>query len=345
MRQSSRQKKPVELYTDASMKRPARGEVDSSDDEASDDDRENRASKAIAKKDAANRGAGIHHGQDDSYDDEDDETYKAKAKVETKKRKSLNDAADEAANDDDWAEKTKVNKMSRPSPPSKVAKALTTTRTGNAFYDIISRAISSDNAIDTAKQGIKAWLSRYDKDKVRALTELLNSVLYASGANDDYIRSDINLDIMEKNDFYEMLNQIGEALVESGADATDYPLKRKAVNAKSASFRSRFANFWSLFATEMINSIVDSDYFEGCIGMEVISAVIDRFINLSIIGLASVRDGVTEAALSIGKCLLIASQEIKRKVETVDRQRTVLQETQATKTSDKLTDLTKKYRR
>lgn len=226
MRQSSRQKKQVEVYTDLSMRSSAvRDEEDErgADDDDDDDDMENRVNKKNAKKDTRNYDDGEEE-EEEEYDD--DLSYK-KAKPKkaaaspTKKRKSLNDADDEDANGDDWTVETKAAKKHRASPSSKEAKK--SAATGNAFYDIISRSISNETAIDAAKQGIKAWLSRYEKSKVRALTELLNSVLYASGANDDYIQSDVNLDVMEKSDFYEILNQIGEALVESGADATDYP--------------------------------------------------------------------------------------------------------------------------
>lgn len=185
---------------------------------------------------------------------------------------------------------------------------------GNIFFDELIKNFSFDSLKESLKDLITEWIAQFEDDN-ESMYNLLNFVLYAAGADKDYITVDDNFDDLQDDELAEKLHELASELVAAGMD---YPISDD--KSKKQSFRSKYSLFWLLFSEIMMKQMSDVDYAPNSVPSQIVLTFIDRLINFSTMSIMNVRDSSTEAGVGIGKVMLKECLSLKLKLVTVKRQ-------------------------
>lgn len=206
-------------------------------------------------------------------------------------------------------------------------------KSGNVIFDVLRQSVN-DMKDSNIRALVDAWLEEYATNAVKAMNNLVNFILYTAGAEHQYITDDYNFEDVDEDDLDDMINDIAKALVTDEAiDNNKYPLK-------DPKFHVCYSKFWTIFVESLLRMMSETDYHERSEGNHIMFSVIDRVVNLSCMAVSTVRDVVTDAAISMGKTLLYGCKDLHSKLEATNRQISTQDKIASSSSSSKLQTVT-----
>ena len=185
---------------------------------------------------------------------------------------------------------------------------------GNVFFDELIKNYTLDSLKERINDLVAEWIAQFEDDDESMYT-LLNFVLYAAGADKNYISADDNFDDLQDDELADKLHDLASELVAAGMS---YPILED--KSKKYSFRCKYSLFWTVFSEIVMKQMSDVDYTHNSIPSQILLNFIDRLINFSTMSIMNVRDSSTEAGVGIGKVMLKECVSLKLKLSTIKRQ-------------------------
>jgi hypothetical protein len=130
--------------------------------------------------------------------------------------------------DDEEIKSTKLKRNS-----SKTKRNLTTT-SFNYIFDVINAKSNIDNVIDK-------WIANYKINKMTSMVILVNFILISSGAKNNFIALDVDLEALEAEELDDLLDDLVKDMSSEESSSLQYPLNGTGKNLKpSKVFRERY---------------------------------------------------------------------------------------------------------
>ncbi len=231
-------------------------------------------------------------------------------------------SVDDAMSDDNSTSQSQFSEDEKPIEVKKtvvkrtkqVASKVILDPVGNVFFDELIKNYTVDSLKERIKDLITEWITQFEDDD-ESMYNMLNFVLYAAGADKNYLSADDNFDDLQDDELAEKLHDLASELVAAGMD---YPIADD--KSKKYSFRAKYSLFWTIFCEIIMKQMSDVDYSPNSIPSQILLNFIDRLINFSTMSIMNVRDSSTEAGVGIGKVMLKECLSLKLKLGTIKRQ-------------------------
>ncbi len=168
---------------------------------------------------------------------------------------------------------------------------------------------------------INGWIRRFQANRVAAMVELINFILYTAGADSDVIEEDVDLDALEADEILELLTQFIRDL--SDESNPNYPLNATIGKGRGAiSIRQRYMLFWMDFGNRLISQCrtQTTKFSQRGSDFEILHTVIDQLISFSSLTISRVREAITEAIMTICTVLVSYQSEIAEQLSNLEKQ-------------------------
>lgn len=209
-RRSSRAVKPVEVFKfeETHVKSIEKSKSKHSDDEEIDEDEDNSDGENLFSKLV-------------------EEKKNKKKKIPLKTIKTLED--------DEEVKSTKLKKKSNK------AKGNLNNSSFNYIFDVINAKSNIDNVIDK-------WIANYKINKMSSMVILVNFILISSGAKNNFIALDVDLEALEAEELDELLQDLVNDMSSEESSSLQYPLHGLGKNLKpSIIYRERYYYIYNYY--------------------------------------------------------------------------------------------------
>lgn len=322
MRRSTRDKKTPEFFKPPESAGAGRlGAIHEGSDDEEEDERTNGVGRG--------RGRGGRNDEDEAEDYEEEGNSRGRSKAGAKLARGV--AAPKGVDTSTVSGATAAGaSVARPGPSARSRAAAS----AESFLSYPGQKCRVFDAMITGKDianETRALVALFPRNHIAAVTEVANFVLIAGGAGRKWIGSKVELEGLEPQELDELLRDLVEHLTSSAtATAATTPLNAVPSGRKGGAggaMRSNYHRIWQEFVDNVNSPLIGEIRRAGQVEsnpldstLEVLEMVVNVLISLSSFGVASIRDAVTEAVLSIGQAVLRVVVESRSKLETSRRQ-------------------------
>ena len=189
------------------------------------------------------------------------------------------------------------------------------------------------------KEGIESivldFLRRQNDDLPGTEVGLLNFVFHCIGGGPAHIAPGTNVqDDLSEEDWADLIDDVTDEMGGCPQDKVLISCTHTKLSAGLIEYRKIYEEFWCVLTTTMIEN-------NRRWGIDWITSIAQRLVELSQIGVADLRFAITTAIYHMGRALLRSSADVQTKIATATRQ---LKASKASQSKHKAQDLKEKLR-
>ena len=189
--------------------------------------------------------------------------------------------------------KTKAEKVSAKSKPSRALTAQKSSMKKSnvdemSLFDLVKFSKFTSVHLNT-------WIASYRHNRVAAMVDIFNFILRCSGAKQNWIDQDVDLDALVPEEVDELLLQAREEILDAKHSISDL------ITKESKSLRKGYIKFWESLTDKLrqqdkentIENVTDASPVVSK-GVQILLNIIEQLAGFSSMSVMNVRDAVTE---------------------------------------------------